>query len=119
MSEIVNDYEMMVIMKPLLPDDIRNKIHKTITDLVSELGGRVVDVDVWGKRFLAYKIKQHNEGYYIVYLFKLPRKNINELRRKLQFNSEIIRFLVIKVDNLDERIRKIKKKEIDLKAFTS
>ena len=114
MSTNLDNYEMMVIMKPLLPDDIRNKVHKFITDLIKDFGGEVVDVDVWGKRYLAYKIKQHNEGYYIVYLFSLPREHVKELDRKVRLNSEVIRHLIVKVDNIDERIRKIKKKEIDL-----
>ena len=105
---------MMVIMKPLLPDDIRNKVHKSITDLVEGFGGKVVDVDVWGKRYLAYKIKQHSEGYYVVYLFTLPKEHVAELERKLKLNSEVIRHLIAKVTNIDERIRKIKKKEINL-----
>ena len=111
---MLKNYEMMVILKPLLPDDVRKKVHKSIVELVKELGGDVMDVDAWGKRYLAYNIKGHNEGYYIVYIFSLESSNLKEMKRKLNLNSEILRFLIIKVNNPEERIRSIKKKVLDI-----
>ena len=52
----LKNYEMIVALKPLLPDDVRKEIHKEFVDLVSKDGGEVLDVDVWGKRYLSYKI---------------------------------------------------------------
>jgi len=74
-------YELMVALKPLLPDDLRKSIHKEFTELMSKDGGEVLDVDVWGKRYLAYKIQGHNEGYYIVYNFRNIPGSINEMKR--------------------------------------
>ena len=111
---MLRNYEMMIILKPLLPDDVRKAVHKSIVDLVKELGGEVKDVDAWGKRYLAYEIKGHKEGYYIVYIFSLEADNLKELKRKLNLNTEVLRFLIVKVDNPEERIRTIKKKTLDV-----
>jgi small subunit ribosomal protein S6 len=111
---MLKNYEMMAILKPLLPDDVRKSVHKGIVELVGELGGTVLDVDAWGKRYLAYKIKGHKEGYYLVYLFTLESENVKEMKRKMRLNPEVIRSLIITVDDPESRIRSIKKKELDI-----
>ncbi len=107
-------YEMMLILKPLLPDDLRKTIHQSIVKLCKDLEGEVNDVDVWGKRYLAYKIDVNNEGYYLVYTFSLPTKSMKEFKRKIDLKDEIMRYLLIKVD--EDKIKKnsIKKKEMEV-----
>lgn len=111
---MVRNYEMMIILKPLLPDDVRKSVHKSIVEMVKQFGGEVMDVDAWGKRYLTYEIKGHKEGYYIVYIFSLEPNNLKEMKRKLNLNPEVLRFLIVKVSNPEERIRSIKKKVLDI-----
>lgn len=110
----IKNYEMMVALKPLLPDDIRKSLHKEFVDMIEKDGGEVLDVDVWGKRYLAYKIGGHNEGYYIVYDFKVSPGMVNEMKRLLQLKQEILRFMVVEVDHPEEIGKRIKKKEIEI-----
>ncbi|PKN03028.1 30S ribosomal protein S6 [Candidatus Dojkabacteria bacterium HGW-Dojkabacteria-1] len=110
----MRNYEMMVVLKPLLPDDLRKSIHKEFMDMMEQDKGEVLDVDVWGKRYLAYKIAGHNEGYYIVYDFKSSPKIINEMKRLLQLRQEILRFMIVEVDHPEEIGTRIKKKEIEV-----
>lgn len=107
-------YELMVALKPLLPDDLRKDIHKELVGIINQDGGEVLDVDVWGKRYLAYKIQGHNEGYYIVYDFKQLPKNINEMKRILQLKQEILRFMIVEVKDTERIGKGIKKKEIEV-----
>ena len=107
-------YEMMVVFKPLLPDDIRKDIHKSITDLCKKLGGKVEDTDIWGKRYLAYKIASHQEGYYILYTLSLPSLAIDELKKQMDLKQEIIRYLLVKVDEDEVKRNSIKKKEMEV-----
>jgi small subunit ribosomal protein S6 len=109
----IRNYEMMVVLKPLLPDDLRKGIHKEFVAMM-EKNGEVLDVDVWGKRYLAYKIAGHNEGYYIVYDFKSSPEVINEMKRVLQLRQEILRFIIVEVDHPEEIGTRIKKKEIEI-----
>lgn len=109
-------YELLVILKPLLPDDVRKAIHKGISKTITDMKGEVKDVDVWGKRYLAYKIKGHNEGYYIVYLIDLPSDQVEEFSRQLRLKQEVIRFLVTKLDKNFEVGTGLKKKQIELEA---
>jgi small subunit ribosomal protein S6 len=110
----MRNYEMMVVLKPLLPDDLRKSIHKEFMDMMEQEGGEVLDVDVWGKRYLAYKIAGHNEGYYIVYDYKGSPEVINEMKRQLQLKPEILRFMIVEVDHPEEIGTRIKKKEIEV-----
>ncbi len=115
MTKSRNDiYEMMVIFKPLLPDDIRKDIHTTITDLCKKLKGKVEDTDIWGKRYLAYKIAGHQEGYYILYSLSLPSSALSEFKKKMDLKQEIIRYLLVKVDEEEVKKRGIKKKEMEV-----
>lgn len=105
---------MMVALKPLLPDDLRKEIHKEFVDMVKKDGGEVLDVDVWGKRYLAYKIKGHNEGYYIVYNFKISPSEIAEIKRQMQLKQEILRFMIVEVEDTGKIGKGIKKKELNI-----
>ncbi len=110
----LKNYEMMVVLKPLLPDDVRKEVHKNFVDLLKKLGGEVVDIDVWGKRYLAYNIKGHNEGYYIVYNFKAPASSVSECKRKMGLVQEILRYMIVEEDHPENIGSKIKKKEMNL-----
>lgn len=102
---------MMVALKPLLPDDVRKSVHTNILSLAKELGGSVDDTDVWGKRYLAYKIQGHNEGYYIVYQMTLPSASIKELRRQMELKQEVLRYIVVKITKPEELGNSLKKKD--------
>jgi small subunit ribosomal protein S6 len=110
----LKNYEMMVALKPLLPDDLRKELHKEFVDMVQKDGGEILDVDVWGKRYLAYKIKGHNEGYYIVYNFKVSPDKVAEIKRQMQLKQEILRFMIVEVEDTEKIGKGIKKKEINI-----
>ena len=113
MAKSRNDlYEMMVIFKPLLPDDIRQEVHSDITNLCKKLEGKVEDTDIWGKRYLAYKISVHQEGYYILYTLSLPSSAISEFKKQIDLKQEIIRYLLVNIDESEMKKRGVKKKEM-------
>ncbi len=107
-------YEMAMALKPLLPDDVRKAMHKEFVDLIKSKDGEVIDVDVWGKRYLAYKIGGHNEGYYIIYTFVIDPSHVVEIRRQMELKQEVLRYMVVEADDVDEIGKKIKKKEIEI-----
>ena len=115
MTKSRNDvYEMMVIFKPLLPDDIRKDIHTSISELCEKLDGKIEDTDIWGKRYLAYKIASQQEGYYILYTLSLPSSSLSEFKKQMDLKQEIIRYLLVKVDEDEIGAKSIKKKEMEI-----
>lgn len=93
-------YEMMVILKPMLPEDIRNNLLDKIEGMVTSMKGSILNKDVWGKRHLAYPIKSQDEGYYIVFDIDLPESKSVEFQHELKFMNDILRFLFIKKDKV-------------------
>lgn len=96
---MVKKYELMVILKPLLPEDIRSGIQKRIEKFVKEAKGEVTATDIWGKRHLAYPIKKHEEGYYFVYQLNLEAENSDKFQGELKLMNDILRFLLTKLED--------------------
>jgi small subunit ribosomal protein S6 len=107
-------YELIVALKPLLPDDVRKELHQEFVNMVTDNGGEMLDVDVWGKRYLAYKISGHNEGYYIIYTFTLGSSFIAEFRRQLELKQDVLRYMITEVEDVKSIGTRIKKKEIEI-----
>ncbi|BDQ04736.1 MAG: 30S ribosomal protein S6 [Candidatus Dojkabacteria bacterium] len=90
-------YELVVIIKPLLPDNVRLGVESKIVEILETNEGKVTNIDVWGRRQLAYSIKGHKEGYYVIYQFDNTPDIIKKIIEKsLKANSHILRFLLIK-----------------------
>ena len=107
-------YELIIALKPLLPDEVRKEIHKEFVELVESMKGEVLDVDVWGKRYLAYDIGGQSEAYYILYNYEIAPEHIAEIKRQLQLKQEILRNMIVEVDYPEEIGTRIKKKVIKI-----
>jgi len=93
-------YELMVIIKPLLPEDIKSKVLKNMEEFLSKNSGKIEKTDIWGKRHLAYKIKGHEEGYYIVMNLELDASKVKDFEKYLKLQNDILRYLLIREDKL-------------------
>ncbi|MBN1915385.1 30S ribosomal protein S6 [Candidatus Dojkabacteria bacterium] len=91
-------YELVLVLKPLLPEDLKTKVLKKVEDYVESQKGKVVSKDVWGKKHLAYPIKKHEEGYYILYNIELTPDKIIDFQRELKLMGDILRYMTIKLD---------------------
>lgn len=99
----MNKYEIMVVLKPLLPDDIRRDTIKKIEDTIKKIKGRIVKSEVWGKRHLAYEIKGHTDGYYILWGAEIPSESVILLDKEIKLTTEILRHLILNVKEFDLR----------------
>ena len=86
-------YEMMVILKPMLPEDIRSGVMQRLEKIIIGHKGKVIKSDIWGKRHLAYPIKKHEEGYYIIYTMEMPAEAASELQKEIKLLPDVLRFL--------------------------
>ena len=93
-------YELMIIIKPLLPEDIKSKVLKNLEDFINKNSGKIISTDIWGKRHLAYKIKGHEEGYYVVLKLDISKKKVKDFESYLKLQNDILRYLLIREDNL-------------------
>jgi len=94
----MEEYELMVVLKPLLPEDIRAGIEKRLSNVITKAKGKILATDVWGKRHLAYKIKGHEEGYYVVYKLEISKDQVDVISKELKLISDILRILLVRED---------------------
>ncbi|GAB36808.1 MULTISPECIES: 30S ribosomal protein S6 [Gordonia] len=89
-------YELMVILDPNLDERTVAPSLDTFLNVVRNDGGKVDNVDIWGKRRLAYEILKHSEGIYAVIDLNAEPKTVSELDRQLKLNESVLRTKVLR-----------------------
>ena len=91
-------YEVMVILDPTLEErTIAPSLDQFLT-VVKADGGSVENVDIWGRRRLAYEIDKHAEGIYAVIDLHANPAAVKELDRQLNLNESVLRTKVLRPD---------------------
>ncbi|TCJ00590.1 MULTISPECIES: 30S ribosomal protein S6 [Aeromicrobium] len=91
-------YELMIILDPDLDERTVAPSLETYLNLVRQDGGSVENVDVWGKRRLAYEINKKSEGIYAVVNLTATPATVKELDRQLTLNESVVRTKVLRPD---------------------
>ena len=73
-----------------------------ITEIVESFGGKVTKTETWGLKSLAYKIDRNRKAHYVLLNIDGPGTLVTELERQNGINEDIIRWLTISVDELEE-----------------
>ena len=102
----MNRYELTYIIDAALEENARKELIEKISGLIVANGGEVEKVDeTWGKRRLAYAINYKTEGWYVLVTMKAPAELPRELERNLQINEDIIRYLVVKLEEKRSNVK--------------
>lgn len=91
-------YEIMFIVKSALESDEIKKSAETIKSIITDNKGKVVEFNELGEKKLAYAIKKEISGYYYVMVVEADNEAISELNRKASINENILRHLIIRLD---------------------
>ena len=91
-------YELMLIADPELDDRALKKLVNQYLETVTNEKGTVDDIDIWGRRKLAYEIDGKNEGSYAVVNYTAEPATSDELDRLLNLNESIIRTKILRKD---------------------
>ena len=94
----VNEYELVYILQPKLDDDGIQAAMDKINDVITNGGGEVVSTERWGMRKLAYPIKRHFEGYYVLQRLSMPPAVTHPLERAFRLSENVIRHMVLRTD---------------------
>jgi len=91
-------YETIFILDSLIPPkDIETTIQK-YSAIITENGGKVREVDKWGKRRLAYEIQKKQYGFYVAIEFEGPGNLPRLLESDYNYNDKVLRFLTYRFD---------------------
>ena len=91
-------YEALIILNSSLSDEDRAAALKRISELVTDGGSTLDNIDEWGKRKLAYEINKQSEGEYLLVEFHADPSAIDEIDRVLSIVDSVIRFVITKRD---------------------
>lgn len=90
----MNKYELMTLAKGSAGEDNAKKLSQEVHELITSLDGKVAKADFWGKRKLAYKIRQETDGFYEVISFDLAKNQLEKLKSKMNLMKNLVRYLV-------------------------
>ena len=88
-------YELILITDPDITEDEVSTITNKVTDTITQLQGKVVKVEKWGKRKLTYKVKKNSKGYYVIFYFMASPDSLKEIERTLRYNEKILRYQTV------------------------
>ena len=92
-------YEVMIILDPSQDErTVAPSLDKFLEGVRND-GGKVEEVDVWGKRRLAYPIDKKEEGIYAVVNLECESDSVQELDRRLNLNDNVLRTKVLRTDS--------------------
>ncbi len=93
----MRDYELVVIISPeVAEEEIPGALEK-IGRFITERGGSISEVNQWGRRRLAYPIKNFMEGNYVLTQFKMEPGLTADLEASLGISEEILRHLLVRL----------------------
>ena len=89
-------YETMYILRPdIAEDEVTSHIEK-YNKLLEELGGKILDSQMRGKRRLAYQIAKHREGIYVQLSHQGDGQHIFKIEKAMRLSEDVIRYLTVK-----------------------
>ena len=96
------EYETIYILRPNTPNEGVAEVNARIRGVIEGMGGKVIKVDNWGKRRLAYEVAKERKGIYLYWLYLAQPGVVEETERNLRMLDSVIRYLTVKVDeNID------------------
>ncbi|HAJ27601.1 MAG TPA: 30S ribosomal protein S6 [Syntrophus sp. (in: bacteria)] len=107
-------YETIFITPADIPDEELHTLIERYSAIITGRKGILVKVEKWGKRKLAYEIKKHLRGYYILLDFAGQTDVVNELERNFKIDDKILKYMTIKKEDAVDL--KVLEAEINLPA---
>lgn len=95
-------YEHVFIARQDISSTQVDGLVETFTGLIEKDGGKVVESEYWGLKNLAYRVKKNRKGHYVMFNIESPSAAINELERNERLHEDVLRYLTLRVDELEE-----------------
>lgn len=95
-------YESTYIVRPDVSSQQVEALTAAMTELVQANGGMVAKNEYWGLKSLAYRVKKNRKGHFVMLGLDAPPAAVAELERNLGINEDVIRYLTVRVEALEQ-----------------
>ena len=91
----MRQYESIFIINPELDESETNAVIEGVKATIESSGSKILKVDPWGRKKLAYKVKRHNDGYFVLLVFESHPDFVRQLSTYYQINEPIIKYMTV------------------------
>ncbi len=95
-------YESTFIIRHDMSTQQVEQMAEDFSEIIKNNGGEVTKTEHWGLKTLAYRIKKNRKGHYVLFNIDAPSAAMQELERNLRLSEDVLRFLTVRVDVLDD-----------------
>ena len=95
-------YEHVMIARQDLSNAQAEGLNDHFSAVLTDNGGRVVDVEYWGVKTMAYKINKNRKGHYAYLRTEAPAPAVQEMERLMRLHDDVMRVMTIRVDEHEE-----------------
>lgn len=89
-------YETISILRPNAGEEEINRIIESTTEIITDQGGSVIELNKWGMKKLAYLIKKESLGYYVYCDYAGTPAAVSEIERKFRIDDTVLKYMTIK-----------------------
>jgi len=94
-------YEHVLITRQDISPQQAEQLNEDLKALIESRGGHIAKIEYWGLRNLSYRIKKNRKGHYSLLAIDAPSDAVKEMERQLSINEDVLRYLTLRVDQLD------------------
>jgi small subunit ribosomal protein S6 len=95
-------YETVFIARQDITSAQAETLAETYSQLISDNGGKVTKTEHWGLKTLAFRMNKNRKGHYVLFNIDAPPAAVLEMERNMRINEDVLRYMSIRVDVLEE-----------------
>ena len=95
-------YESIFIARQDIAANQVEALTATFAEVISANGGKVLKTEQWGLRNLAFRINKNKKGHYVLFNLDAPPAAVAEMERQMRISEDILRFMTVSVEELEE-----------------
>jgi len=95
-------YEHIYLARQDVSPQQVEELTNALTEVLTQGGGKVTKNEYWGLKSLSYRIKKNRKAHYSLLNIDAPAPAVAEMERQMRINEDILRFMTVRVDELEE-----------------
>ena len=95
-------YEHIFLARQDVSPQQVEELTNQLTEVLAQGGGKVTKNEYWGLKSLSYRIKKNRKAHYSLLNIDAPAPAVAEMERQMRINEDILRFMTVRVDELEE-----------------